>query len=105
MRQHNDPDVLSQAIAEPSRRALLENLRFGAKTVTQLVDATALKQPNVSNHLAKMKQQGIVRSERIGRQVILLAFHAFRGRADADARVCGQFHAATLCGCSRFCRG
>ena len=69
MRQHNDPDVLSQALAEPSRRALLENLRFGARTVTQLVDATALKQPNVSNHLAKMKQQGIVRSERIGRQV------------------------------------
>ena len=69
MRQHNDPDVLSQALAEPSRRALLENLRFGAKTVTQLVDATALKQPNVSNHLAKMKQQGIVRAERMGRQV------------------------------------
>ena len=69
MRQHNDPDVLSQALAEPSRRALLENLRFGAKTVTQLVEATALKQPNVSNHLAKMKQQGIVRAERIGRQV------------------------------------
>ena len=69
MRQHNDPDVLSQALAEPSRRALLENLRFGEKTVTQLVEATQLKQPNVSNHLAKMKQQGIVRAERIGRQV------------------------------------
>lgn len=69
MRQQNDPDVLSQALAEPSRRALLENLRFGEKTVTQLVEATALKQPNVSNHLAKMKQQGIVRSERLGRQV------------------------------------
>ena len=69
MRPHNDPDVLSQALAEPSRRALLENLRYGQKTVTQLVVATSLKQPNVSNHLAKMKQQGIVRAERIGRQV------------------------------------
>ncbi len=69
MRPHNDPDVLSQALAEPSRRALLENLRYGQKTVTQLVEATTLKQPNVSNHLAKMKQQGIVRAERMGRQV------------------------------------
>lgn len=69
MRNNNDPDVLSQAFAEPSRRALLENLRYGRKTVTQLVEATRLKQPNVSNHLAKMRLQGIVRAERIGRQV------------------------------------
>jgi MerR family transcriptional regulator, light-induced transcriptional regulator len=65
----NNPDVLSQSLAEPSRRALLEHLRFGSKTVTQLVEATQLKQPNVSNHLAKMRQQGIVRAERLGRQV------------------------------------
>ena len=69
MRKNYDPDVLSQAFGEPSRRALLENLRYGQKTVTQLVEATQLKQPNVSNHLAKMRQQDIVRAERIGRQV------------------------------------
>ena len=69
MRNTHDPDVLSQAFAEPSRRALLENLRYGQKTVTQLVEATRLKQPNVSNHLAKMRLQGIVRAERVGRQV------------------------------------
>lgn len=63
------PDYLSLALAEPSRRALLENLRFGRKSVTELVQATQLKQPNVSNHLSKMRQQGIVRAERIGRQV------------------------------------
>src|SRR5579862_7672418 len=69
MRNSHDPDFLSLALAEPSRRALLENLRFGRKSVTELVTATNLKQPNVSNHLAKMRQQGIVRAERIGRQV------------------------------------
>lgn len=69
MRDNHDPDVLSQALAEPSRRALLENLRLGAQTVSQLVKATGLKQPNVSNHLAKMRNQGIVRAERMGRQV------------------------------------
>ena len=69
MRNNHDPDVLAQALADPSRRALLENLRLGKKTVTQLVSDTGLKQPNVSNHLAKMRQQDIVRAERLGRQV------------------------------------
>ena len=69
MRQHRDPDALSQALAEPSRRAILENLRLGQKSVGELVAATALKQPNVSNHLARMREQGIVRSERLGRHV------------------------------------
>ena len=97
MRHNNEPDVLSQALAEPSRRALLENLRFGEKTVTQLVEATALKQPNVSNHLAKMKQQGIVRSERIGRQVyyslstpfadVLLQMHEMAANSTTAASV------------------
>ena len=69
MKQYYDPDALSQALAEPSRRAILENLRLGQKSVGELVAATALKQPNVSNHLARMRQQGIVRSERLGRHV------------------------------------
>ena len=69
MRNNYDPDVLAQALADPSRRALLENLRLDKKTVTQLVNATGLKQPNVSNHLAKMRLQEIVRAERLGRQV------------------------------------
>jgi len=69
MKQYRDPDALSQALAEPSRRAILENLRLGQKSVGELVDATELKQPNVSNHLARMRHQDIVRSERVGRHV------------------------------------
>ena len=87
MRNPHDPDALSRALAEPSRRALLENLRLGQKTVTELVQATQLKQPNVSNHLAKMRQQNLVHAERNGRQVyysialpiadLLLRLHEF----------------------------
>lgn len=69
MRHDRNPDALSQALAEPSRRAILENLRLGQKSVGELVAATALKQPNVSNHLSRMRLQGIVRSERLGRHV------------------------------------
>ena len=60
---------ISQALAENSRRAILEHLRFGQRTVSELVEATGLKQPNVSNHLAKLRENGLVRSERSGRMV------------------------------------
>ncbi len=87
----NESDALYQALSEPSRRAILKNLRFGSKSVSQIVAATNLKQPNVSNHLAKMKQQGIVGAERIGRCVhyflatpyaeVLLRTHEFVANA------------------------
>lgn len=69
MSVNQETDVLAQALAEPTRRAILENLRLGQKTVSELVRATQRKQPNLSNHLAKMRRQGLVRAERIGRQV------------------------------------
>ncbi|MCS6777355.1 MAG: metalloregulator ArsR/SmtB family transcription factor, partial [Chloroherpetonaceae bacterium] len=62
-------DTLARALAEPTRRAILENLRLGKKTVTELVRATRRKQPNLSNHLARMREQGLVSAERRGRQV------------------------------------
>jgi len=69
MRTLTEADALTQSLAEPSRRALLEELRTGQKSVGELVEKTGRKQPNISNHLAKMRDQGLVRSERIGRQV------------------------------------
>lgn len=69
MRTLTESDALSQSLAEPSRRAILEALRTGQKSVSELVEQTGRKQPNISNHLAKMREQGLVRSERIGRQV------------------------------------
>lgn len=56
-------------LAEPSRRLILAELRGGPKTVSELVSATSLKQPNVSNHLAKMRSRGTVKSTKVGRQV------------------------------------
>lgn len=56
-------------LAIESRRALLQELLHGPRTVTQLVEATGFKQPNVSNHLAKMRESGSVRVRREGRQM------------------------------------
>jgi methanogenic corrinoid protein MtbC1 len=56
-------------LADPSRRDILLRLRTGPRSVTALVGSTGLKQPNVSNHLARLRERGIVRAQRIGRQV------------------------------------
>lgn len=76
---HNNAPPVSQSapvshpvlddLADPSRRAILEELRSGAKAVMELVERTGLKQPNVSNHLAKMRDRGIVLSQRSGRNI------------------------------------
>ncbi len=61
-------DILSE-LSEPSRRIVLANLLDGPRNVSELVQATSMKQPNLSNHLAKLKAKGVVRSNKIGRQV------------------------------------
>lgn len=65
----NNEDLIAQTLAEPSRRAILESLRYGPKAVSDIILATGLKQPNASNHLAKMRDRGIVTADRRGRQV------------------------------------
>ncbi len=59
-----------QDLAIDSRRAMLQELLLGPKTVSQLVEATGYKQPNVSNHLAKMREHDTVRVTRDGRLMI-----------------------------------
>jgi methanogenic corrinoid protein MtbC1 len=58
-----------EELSETSRRQILAELRGGARCVNELVLATGLKQPNVSNHLARMRCRGIVHASKIGRQV------------------------------------
>lgn len=65
---------------ETSRRLILRELRTGPKNVTEIVEATGLKQPNVSNHLARMRAKDIVRTEKLGRQVI---YHLADSRIEA----------------------
>ena len=58
-----------EELGETSRRQILSELRSGPKNVSDLVDSTRLKQPNVSNHLARMRSRGIVKANKVGRQV------------------------------------
>lgn len=60
---------LFRGLADPSRLAILEALRAGPRSVTEVVRATGLTQPNVSNHLACLRDCGLVSREPRGRFV------------------------------------
>ncbi len=60
---------LFRGFSDPSRLLILETLRNGAMTVTEIVNATHLSQPNVSNHLGCLRDCGLVETEQQGRYV------------------------------------
>jgi DNA-binding transcriptional ArsR family regulator len=60
---------LAKALGDPLRVRILERLIDGPGTVTDLVTFTGSGQPNVSNHLAILREAGLVRATRTGRQM------------------------------------
>jgi DNA-binding transcriptional ArsR family regulator len=58
-----------QALGDGTRLALLEELRSGGRTVSGLVEALGCPQPKVSRHLKILKEVGLVRDRREGRNV------------------------------------
>jgi ArsR family transcriptional regulator, cadmium/lead-responsive transcriptional repressor len=60
---------LFRGLADPSRLAILDALRTGPLVVHEIVERTALTQPNVSNHLRCLLDCGLVDSTRDGRFV------------------------------------
>ncbi len=60
---------LFRGFADPSRLTVLEALQAGQHCVTDLVEGTGLSQPNLSMHLACLRDCGLVRAHRNGRFV------------------------------------
>jgi DNA-binding transcriptional ArsR family regulator len=60
---------LFSTLADPTRRAIFERLcRDGEQTVRALTDRAGVSQPAVSKHLGVLKNAGLVRDRREGRQ-------------------------------------
>ena len=55
-----------RALAEPARLQILNALRGGEKTVTQLVEETGLGQANVSKHLQGLHTLGYITRRKQG---------------------------------------
>jgi len=62
-------DELFRTLADPTRRSLFERLcREGEQSVAALTTRAGVSQPAVSKHLAVLKQAGLVRDRREGRE-------------------------------------
>jgi DNA-binding transcriptional ArsR family regulator len=54
------------ALADPTRRAILERLVDGPKTVGQLAEGLPVSRPAVSQHLKVLKEAGLVVDRAVG---------------------------------------
>jgi DNA-binding transcriptional ArsR family regulator len=60
--------AIAHALADPTRLRILERLTDGPAAVSELIALTGEAQPKVSNHLAVLRERGLVGVTRIGRQ-------------------------------------
>ncbi|RIK38829.1 MAG: transcriptional regulator [Chloroflexi bacterium] len=61
---------LFRGFADPSRLSILEALRAGPLTVSEIVITTGLSQSNASNHLACLRDCGLVIARQQGRYTV-----------------------------------
>jgi len=95
-------ELALQALADPTRREVLERLRAGPSPVGRLAEGLPVTRPAVSQHLKVLKDAGLVRERRVGTRRVysvdpaglqeLRAYlegfwedvlHAFKAEADA----------------------
>jgi len=57
---------LYHAVADPTRRAILDRLRMGAAPVTELAAGFSMSRPAVSRHLRVLREARLVRETRGG---------------------------------------
>ncbi len=60
-------DLTFQALADPTRRAMVERLAKGSCSVSELAQPFAMSLPAVYQHLQMLEASGLVASEKIGR--------------------------------------
>ncbi|HET9081202.1 MAG TPA: metalloregulator ArsR/SmtB family transcription factor [Trebonia sp.] len=71
-----DPAAISElharvckALADPTRLLIINELRDGPRPVGDIAEALGIAQPNISRHLAVLRDRGFVTAERVGGNV------------------------------------
>jgi len=67
LKQRPSLDLAFQALADPSRRVIVERLSRGPASVSQLAEPLPMSLPAVVQHLHVLEASGLVRSEKVGR--------------------------------------
>src|SRR5436190_23590035 len=60
-------DAIFHALADPTRRAMVERLSRGPTSVSDLARPFTISLPAVVQHLQVLEASGLVRSEKVGR--------------------------------------
>lgn len=60
-------DQIFLALADPTRRAMIERLSFAPASVSELAKPFDMSLPAVVQHLATLETIGLIRSEKLGR--------------------------------------
>jgi DNA-binding transcriptional ArsR family regulator len=60
-------DQVFQALADPTRRWMVERLSRGPASVSELAEPLTMSLPAVVQHLQVLETSGLVRSEKVGR--------------------------------------
>ena len=60
-------DLAFQALANPTRRAVIARLRRGSATVSELAEPFHMALPSFMQHLQVLEESGLVRSQKRGR--------------------------------------
>lgn len=64
-------DSIFQALADPTRRAILDRLRAGEGTVGELAAPFPVSRPAISKHLGVLARAGLVEREARGRETVV----------------------------------
>lgn len=84
-----------RALADPTRRRILELLRSADLTAGELADHFDMTKPSISHHLNTLKAAGLVDAEREGQSIVyslntsvlqdlMSWFYTFINRSDSD---------------------
>jgi DNA-binding transcriptional ArsR family regulator len=97
----SDIDRILSAITDPTRRRVLESLRFGPRTVRDIAEGQPVSRPAVSQHLRVLGEARLVKFDRVGRQNYYSLDHSglseLRSYVDTFwTDVLEAFHAAAL---------
>lgn len=60
-------DLMFQALADPTRRMMVDRLSRGPASVSELAKPFEMSLPAVVQHLQVLEQSGLVKSEKVGR--------------------------------------
>lgn len=63
-------NLIFEALAHPTRRAILEMLKGGSRSAGELADAFQVSKPTMSAHFAKLREAGLIQADQRGTTIL-----------------------------------